>query len=52
MAHGGRITGDEMLQIAVLVVPLLFLIAIGLTRVMRRGHPDRAGARRDDRPRR
>ena len=38
-----------MLQIAVLAVPLLFLIAIGLTRAMRRGHPRRAGTRQDDR---
>jgi len=38
-----------MLQIAVLAIPLVVLVAIGLRRVVQRGPNDRTGAQQDDR---
>jgi hypothetical protein len=38
LAHGGRITGDELALIGALVVPLLVVIALVLERAFRGGH--------------
>lgn len=38
LAHGGRITGDELALITVLVLPLLFLITLVLQRASRGTH--------------
>ena len=35
LTHGGRITADEMVLIAALVVPLLFLVALVLSKALR-----------------
>lgn len=42
LAHGGRITGDEIALIAVLILPLLFVIALVLKPALRGTHPRRS----------
>jgi hypothetical protein len=50
LAHGGRITGDEMALISALVVPLLFVIALVLRPALR-GTNTRRPARSEERGR-
>jgi hypothetical protein len=50
LAHGGRITGDEMALIAGLVLPLLFVIALVLKPALR-GTNAQQSARSEERGR-
>lgn len=50
VAHGGRITGDELAVITALGLPLLLLMGRGLSRVLSGAHV-RPPARGEDRDR-